>query len=112
MLESTLALQRHLLGSIDFSDIEENEQMSETERKAYCAAIFAVFPRLEKDLKKALYDQLMFVSNEAQTWEQVLFGRGTFNGISLMLEKWRKAASEYEKPPEEEYDRHSPINLI
>ena len=112
VVEPTLALQRHLLGSIDLSDIEEDEEMSETERKAYCAAIFAVFSRIEKDLKKALYDQLMFSSNQADTWEKVIFSRGTFNGMSLMLERWKKAASEHQKPPEEDFDRHSPLGEI
>ena len=78
--KDTLKLLRHSLGSIDLSDIEQ-EEMSEAEAKEYNAAISAVFPRIEKDIKKFLYEQLLFMSNEAQTWDHVLFGRGTYNGL-------------------------------
>lgn len=107
--EASSALLRHQLGSIDLSDVTEDEEMSESERRDYCAAIFAVFPRLEKDIKKFLYQQLMFSSNNATTWEQVIFGRGTFNGIDLLLDHWQKAQAEHIPPPQEDFDRHSPI---
>lgn len=93
--EPTIKLQRHLLSSLDLSDLED-KMMSEVERKAYVAAIFAVWPRLEKDLKKFMYDQLLFASQKATTWEEVLFARGTFNGMDLMFEHWRIAANEFE----------------
>ena len=98
--DETIKLQRNLLGSIDIEDLEDKE-MTDEERKDYCAAIFAVYPRLEKDLKRFLHTQLMFSSNEADTWEKVIFGRGTFNGIALLLEYWKIAASEFEANKEE-----------
>ena len=91
----SLKAMRHMLASIDLSDVEDEKEMSETERIAYCAAIFAAIPRLEKDIKLMLRYQLMFVCNEANGLEQVYFGRGTFNGMDLLLEKWKKAAAEY-----------------
>src|SRR3990167_9617159 len=93
-IEPTISLQRNLLGSISIEDVTEGEE-TEADRKAYCAAIFAVFPRLEKDLKKFLHAQLLFSSNQADTWERVIFGRGTFNGISLLLEHWQQAHNEH-----------------
>jgi hypothetical protein len=93
-LEPTIALQRNLLGSIDLSDLDNSEE-TEQERKDYCAAIFAIYPRIEKDLKKFMYEQLLFSSNQAVSWEQVIFGRGTFNGLSLMLEHWKLAQAEH-----------------
>lgn len=114
--EQSIELLRHLLGSIDFSDVEDEEkEMSETERREYCSAIFAVWPRLEKDIKKFLHTQLMFSSNEADTWERVIFGRGTFNGLDLLLEHWRKAKTEYEALPKEDkkdFDKNNPISEI
>lgn len=92
--ELTLALTRNLLASIDLSDIDpvdEETPLSEVEAKNYNAAIFAVFPRLEKDIKKLMHTQLLFASNQAENWEQVLVSRGTFNGLSLLLEKWKAA---------------------
>ena len=94
MKDQSIELQRKLLGSIDLKDLEEKDQSAE-DRKNYCAAIFSVFPRLEKDLKRFMHEQLMFSSIQAATWEQVLFGRGTFNGLDLMLEHWKTAAAEY-----------------
>lgn len=110
--EPSITLLRHQLGSIDLSDVKEDEEMTEAERREYCAAIFAVFPRLEKDIKKFLYQQLMFSSNNATTWEQVIFGRGTFNGIDLLLDHWQKAQAEHIPAPKENFDVHSPIGEI
>lgn len=110
----SLELLRHQLGSVDLSDVQEDGEMSEAERREYAAAIFAVFPRLEKDIKKFLYTQLLFSSNEAVTWEQVIFGRGTFNGMDLLLEHWRKVNAEHvgNSKPQEGFDPHNPIGQI
>lgn len=111
--EPTIALQRNLLGSIDLSDIEDKEE-NEGERRDYCAAIFALFPRIEKDIKKFLYQQLLFSSNQADTWEKVIFGRGTFNGMDLLLEHWKTAAKEHEanSKPTEDFNKNSPISEV
>lgn len=103
-----------MLGSIDLSDLEEDEDMGENERKEYCAAISAVFPRIEKDIKRFLHEQLMFVCNQAETWERVIFGRGTFNGMDLLLEHWKKAHMEHTAKtiPEEPGDKTNPIGEI
>lgn len=103
----TITLLRHQLGSIDFKDVDQ-EDMSENERKAYCSHISGVYDILEKDIKKFLYEQLMFISNEAQTWDQVILGRGTFNGMDLLLEHWKKAHEEHlsNMKPEEEFDKN------
>ncbi len=107
----TLALMRNLLGSIDLSDVEVEEEMTETERDGYCAQVFAVFPIIEKDIKKMLYQQLLFSSNNAETWEQVLVSRGTCNGLYLLLEKWKKATAEYEDKHKgkEDFDKNNSL---
>ena len=88
--DNTLTLLRNQLGSIGLLSIEQ-EDMSEAEAKEYNAAISAVFPRIEKDIKKFLYQQLLFISNESHSWEHVIFGRGTYNGLNLLLDYWRRA---------------------
>jgi hypothetical protein len=97
-----LKLLRHLLGSIDLSDIDKEEyeekQETEAERRNYCGAIYAVFPILEKDIKRMLYKQLLFANNNSENWDQVLFSRGTFNGMSLLLEQWKQASTEHKIP--------------
>lgn len=110
--ELTTELLRRQLGSIDLKDVKE-EEMTEAERKEYCAAIFAVWPRLEKDINKFLHSQLLFIGAEADTWERVIFGKGTFNGIDLLREHWQKTANEYQaiaKP--DEFDKHKVISEI
>jgi len=110
---SDLELIRHDLGLVDLSEIEEEEQ-STSERRAYCAAIFAVLPRLEEDIKKFLYSQLLFNAKESMSWEQVLVGRGALDGPIQLLEKWRLAAQEHvessTKP--EEFDKHAPTGDV
>ncbi len=112
--ELSSSLMRHLLGSISFEDVEEDKEMTEGERKEYCASISAVFPRIEKDIKKFLYAQLMFSSNQADDWERVIFGRGTFNGLDILLEHWRKAHVEHSEKikPKEKFDESNPLPEI
>lgn len=117
--EKALILLRNELGSIDLSDldildIEEvqgEEEMSEADRKAYCSAISAVFPRLEKDIKRAMYQQLLLTFSTADNMDKITLGQGTFNGMSLLLRHWRIAHLEHSEKgkPKEEFDRHSPI---
>ena len=106
--DKSLELLRKELGSINLSETEEDKEMSESDRKEYVAAISAVFPRLEKDIKRLLYEQLMFTSNRAETWEQVILGRGTFNGMDILLNHWKTAHLEHtaKSQPKEEVDDH------
>ena len=110
----SLALVRHRLGSIDLSDVER--EMDENERREYCSTISAVFPRLERDIKKFLHEQLLFISNNAEAWEQVIFARGTFNGMDILLNHWEKANAEHLKlnkdKNEKEPENHNPIATI
>lgn len=110
--EPTTALMRHMLGSIDLSDVEEKE-MTENERKEYCASISAVWPRLEKDIKMFEYMQLMYSVNQAETWEKTIFGRGTFNGMDILFNHWKKASDEHqERLKPEIFDKHDVIGSI
>ena len=101
------------MNSIDLSDIEDKEQ-GEIERKEYCATISAVFPRLEKDIKKFLYEQLYFMANESADWDGVIFGRGTFNGLKILLDHWEAAHLEHQgrKVEEKPEDENNPIGEI
>lgn len=114
---ASLELFRHQLGSIDLSDIQDKkfrQEMSEQDRSAYCASIFAVWPRLKKDLKEFMYDQLMYAMNNTETFEQLLVARGTFNGFDLLFDFWQQAAAEHEAKGklDEAEDENNPINKI
>ena len=113
--KNSLKLLRHSLSSIDLKDIEEKE-MSESETKDYNASISAVFPRLEKDIKKFLYEQLMFIAINSENWNQVVFGRGTYNGIDLLLNHWRQAHTAHTSRSGEgegkKFDEHKVIGEV
>ena len=113
--EKSLTLIRHQLGSIDLKDIGEKE-MSESETKDYNASISAVFPRLEKDIKKFLHEQLIFMANKSENWSQVVFGRGTYNGIDLLLNHWRQAHTAHTarlgEGEGEKFDEHKVIGEV
>lgn len=101
--EDSLKLLRHQLASIDLGDIEK-EEMSEAETKEYNASISAVFPRIEKDIKKFLHEQLLFAANQSNSWEQVIFARGTYNGMNLLLDHWRSAFAQHNERIKNEGD--------
>lgn len=108
--DDAIKLMRHHLGSIDLSDIEQKEQ-SEQERKDYCAAIHAVFPRLERDLKWFLYHQTVFVAKESESWEHVAFGRGGIDALTQLLNHWRMAHQEFlGNSTSGDFDRHAPFD--
>lgn len=106
---SSIDVIRHSLGSIDLSDVEEKDLTAE-ERKEYCGTISAAFPTIEKDIKALLHAQLMYASNQAEDWDKVIFARGTFNGISLLLEKWKQAHTEHhQRSRPESFNQASPL---
>ena len=111
--ELTTELMRRMLGSISFADLE-NKEMTDAERKDYCATISAAWRYLERDIKKFLQTQLEYSANQADTWERVIFARGTFNGADLLFEQWKKAHEEHlaSTKPKEVFDEHKPIGEI
>ena len=85
-------------------EFPEEKLITEQERKDYCNAIFAIFPRLEKDIKEEMYRQLIHTYSEsiatsplseAQRFE-IIRGNGIMEGMAILLEKWRVAKSEIE----------------
>lgn len=112
-IRDAVSLIRHQLGSVDLSDVATDEEMLESERKEYCAAISAVFPRLERDIKKFIYEQIVFMARGSADWNQVMFGRGTVNGFDLLLDHWRLAHNEnMEKSQPKNFDKNSPIGEV
>jgi hypothetical protein len=108
--QEMLTVMRHALGSIDLSDAKDEVEMSDQERKDYCAAIFAVMPRLEKDLKRFMYTQLRFTMQNATDWEQVMFGRGCFDAMGMLLDHWQQASDEHiNRSNGEDFNKHAVI---
>jgi len=109
----SLELIRKSLAMISLEDREEKEQ-TEAERKEYCSVICAVFPRLEKDIKKFLHEQLIKTSLQSEIWEQVLVGRGVYAGMEILLEHWKRASHEHlnQIKSKEDFDKHSVVGEI
>lgn len=112
--ESDIKQIRNLLGLIDSSDIKEKE-MSETERKEYCSSIFAIWPRIEKDILLAIKKQMALTFRDADNMDKLALGQGAVNGMTTLYELWQKAATEYESMPKddkEEFNKNNPIGTI
>ena len=100
-------------------EFPKEEQQTEQDRISYCAAIFAVFPRLEKDIKTKMYEQLVATyttsvgtskKKEERDFE-IVRGNGVLEGMAVLLEEWRVASKEHEAKSrqEEPFDRHNPL---
>lgn len=99
--------------------IPKEEELNEAERKAHNAAIFAVIPRLEKDIKDKMYEELIKTYSEnvgmAKTREEILLattrGNGIMEGMAILLEMWQNDAKTHkaEHLPEEDFDKHEVI---
>ncbi len=89
----SLIVLRHSLGSIDKSDYKD--EMTEQERKDFVAIISSVNKPLTKLIDDILSIQKNFALQECDNWEQIIFSRGTINGLSLVSEKLKEYTSEH-----------------
>src|ERR1044071_7141778 len=71
---TSVSLMRRILGSIDLSE-EPNEEVFNNR----AGAIFKDV--IEPKLNKMAREQERFTTAESADWGQVMFGRGTLNGI-------------------------------
>lgn len=98
------------------------KQLDESEIKAHNAAIFAVFPRLEKVIKEKMYEQLIQTYSEnvgvAKTREEIVLttvrGNGIMEGMAILLEKWRGDAQAHQADaqPKESFEKNNPLPEI
>lgn len=106
---------------VDFIQPTQKEQ-TEIERKDYCAAIFAVFPRIKKDIQEKISEHLIanhsiadnVITNE-QEIKRVIRGQGIIEGMAQLLELWASVAGEYEamsKQDKEKFDKHTPVGEV
>ena len=99
---------RHALGSIDVSDVPNEKEMTESDRKVYVGIIAAAWPKIEQDIKRFTYQQVLAIA-ESDTWEKVNYGRGTCNGLSLLYEYWKQIDAESKTPPAGSFDKTNPM---
>lgn len=88
----------------------EEKILSPSEQKDYNAAIFAVFPRLEANIKEEMFKELVktytLAVGSAKSVNEVALatarGSGIIEGMALLLEKWRLAQLEHQAPKVDE----------
>ena len=105
----TLDLIRNHLGGVSLDFIGE-KQLTEKELEELCAnaEIMRSNPAFEYILNELINAQGNFTVKNAQTLEQVNFGRATINGLQLFKEEIEKLSNQYrEKHTTEDIDKFS-----
>ncbi len=102
----SLVVARHILGSIDITDITDPDaEISDETYGEYVARAAQFYSMLEKEAKWMMKLQHDFWFTQASDHEQTMFGRGTFNGVDLFLERFKllrdKHLERTKKPVEE-----------
>lgn len=96
-LEKAKDINKHQLGSIDLSDIEEAENtlLTDVEMMELASQAETFYKQhFKKVLKLLTQKQLQFIGEQAQGDAQLMFGRGTINGIYLIDEWFNQKISE------------------
>lgn len=104
--KSALLLNRHQLGSISLDT--RNKELSEEEKKARNISIANSFKYIEPAIKKLIIAQQEFMAKQCENEQQLLFARGTINGLFIIREELQsyKSAHDEENKPKENYDEH------
>ena len=107
--KSALLLNRKQLGCIDLSDIKEPKE--ENKKKERNAKIASDFRYIEPAIKKLIIAQQEFMANQCENESQLLFGRGSMNGLALVLEELKNYKSEHEEDtkPKDNFDKFNPV---
>lgn len=106
--ESTnAALMRHLLGSIDLSDVKALP-FKDAERKDFAATIGIAYPKMERVINQLIAEHKDFaLTHDGDR----VFQEGTLNGFYIALEafqEWRDEHQENTKP-KEDFDPHTTL---
>lgn len=107
--KSALLLNRRQLGSIDGI---EKEKMSSAERKEYVARSAVAYKDIvEGKIAKFIKAQEDFIIYNAENEMQLIFGRATINGLSILKEDFENDLLEDQdnKTPQESFDKHKVI---
>ena len=111
---SVVDLTREQLKGITMDFIEDNPidyNLSENKKQELYGKAALIQKDATKIIDNLINSQGNFAIKEAQTMEQVLFVRGTINGLTLFKEEIERLYSLYKEKvkPDEKFDKH---NLI
>jgi len=105
-------LNAHQLGLITLKDLKDPiDDLDQNERKQYVALVSSVHSLLKDELRHAIATQERHVGRTAQSWEQVLIGRGGINMGDVLLQRFDQLVNEHKEniKPEESFDKHDVI---
>ncbi len=83
---------RHYIHTINPNDFNETfEGMSDAEQRDYVAQASLVWANdvFQKEIKRMVAAQAIFVAANCESWEKSLIGRGGINGIGLVEERFK-----------------------
>lgn len=105
--ERATILTRHLLASIDLIDVRDDQVMNPDERKEWVARVASNYAVTSKIVKRFLVAQEEFIARMAENEKQLMFARGTINGIMLIQEELENAFKEHMAniQPEKPFDK-------
>lgn len=112
--EKLIEINRHCIGSINLTDIVNVDRLTPAERLDYLKGAEHIFksPIFQNELKIMIQTQLEFIGWNSADFEQVLMGRGTLNGIDLLMERFSKLYEEYKqatRPEDKDFDKFNPL---
>jgi hypothetical protein len=88
--------------------IDTSEEVSDEVFNNRAGAIYDI---VKARWDKRIREQERFTTAEAANWDQAIFGRGTLNGIELVLEDFKtvNAAWKQANLPPEPFDKQNPL---
>jgi len=107
--KSATLLNKNQLGSISLDNARD--ELTEEERKTRNASIDSSYKHIELSIKKLLIAQQEFMANQCENEQQLLFARGSVNGLTLALEEMKSYKSQHEEltSPKEKFNKFNPI---
>jgi hypothetical protein len=105
---------RHVLGSINLSDVVDINSFTPADKLNYLKVAEGVYQNevFQNELKMMVQAQLEFIGLNAANYDEVIMGRGTMNGCTLMLERFSILHNEYRqaiKPEDKDFDPFNPL---
>ncbi len=106
-IQKSATLMRHLLASIDLSDVEELDKIRMNDAEAMDRAGDAELfykSHFEKVIKLLIWQQMEMITKEAIEQDTLQFARGVIAGL-IMVKEWfedqrKKSLSRFDKPGE------------
>ena len=117
-IKQSTELLRELLGSVNMDSMEKAEEdqgvkLSETDTMDRAIDSENYYDKwFKRILNLFIYEQLLFLGTKAQNIDQVMFCRGTINGLYLIKEKFIKEKSRAQSRFEKKEENPAPFNIL